>query len=78
MARSQKTILGSQSFSVSEENKPMASWRKLSTPILTRKAEDAEERGEWARAEEIWEELEQRDAEADANRGVMNGIAPSR
>ena len=54
----------------------MASWRTLSTPVLTQKAEDAEERGDWARAEEIWQELEERDSQAAANAGAMNGIAP--
>ena len=54
----------------------MASWRTLPTPVLTQRAEDAEERGDWARAEEIWEELEKRDEEAAASRGVMNGVAP--
>lgn len=54
----------------------MAAWRTLSTFTLAKRAEALEELGDFERAEEIWEELETRDAQADANSGAMNGVAP--
>ena len=54
----------------------MEIWRTLSTETLTNRAEALEELGEFERAEEIWQELEERDAQAEANAGGMNGVAP--
>lgn len=54
----------------------MKNWRTLPTQTLTSRAEALEERGDWALAEEIWEELEERDSQAAANSGAMNGKLP--